>query len=138
MVAANTGLDLVMPEAALWNGSLSMAAQNGSLPQSRLDDMATRILAAWYLLGMDSPSYPAKGVGMPQDLNAPHKLVNAIDPASKRTLLQSAIEGHVLVKNINGALPLKKPLLLSLFGCRSCSRNDGIPTNYEKTMHMYP
>jgi beta-glucosidase len=116
IAAATAGLDLVMPDASYWKGTLTKAAQNGSLPQSRLDDMATRIIASWYSLGMDSPSYPSKGVGMPATMTAAHRLVNAIDPASKSTLLQSAIEGHVLVKNINNALPLKKPALLSLFG----------------------
>jgi beta-glucosidase len=106
---------MVMPTALLWS-SLSRAAQNGSLPQSRLDDMATRIIATWYFLDMDSPSYPSKGIGMPKSVIAAHRLVNAIDPASKRTLFQSAVEGHVLVKNTNNALPLKKPALLSLFG----------------------
>jgi beta-glucosidase len=116
IAAAVNGLDLVMPDPSYWKGVLSSSAKNGSLPQARLDDMATRIIATWYLLGMDSPSYPSKGIGMPAIMTSPHRLVNAIDPASKSTLLQSAIEGHVLVKNINNALPLKKPALLSLFG----------------------
>jgi beta-glucosidase len=116
IAAAVNGLDLVMPDPSYWKGVLSSSAKNGSLPQARLDDMATRIIATWYLLGMDSPSYPSKGIGMPATMTSPHRLVNAIDPASKSTLLQSAIEGHVLVKNINNALPLKKPALLSLFG----------------------
>ena len=53
---------------------------------------------------------------MPLDYTAPHTPVYARDPASKPILLQGAIEGHVLVKNINNALPLKKPKLLSVFG----------------------
>lgn len=31
-------------------------------------------------------------------------------------LLDGAIAGHVLVKNVNGALPLGKPTILSIFG----------------------
>ena len=54
---------------------------------------------------------------MPGDFQAPgKKAVHARDPASKKLLLQGAIEGHVLVKNDDGALPLKKPKLLSLYG----------------------
>jgi beta-glucosidase len=115
-VSAIAGLDMVMPEAGLWNGVLTEAAKNGSLPQSRLDDMASRIVAAWYYLGMDNISYPSKGRGLSNALTAPHTLVNAIDPASKGTVLQAAVEGHVLVKNLNKTLPLKKPMMLSLFG----------------------
>lgn len=31
-------------------------------------------------------------------------------------LLESAVAGHVLVKNVNGSLPLTKPTILSIFG----------------------
>ena len=53
---------------------------------------------------------------MPKDPNTEHQRVIARSPASKETLLQSAIEGHVLVKNTNQALPLKSPRLVSVFG----------------------
>ena len=53
---------------------------------------------------------------MPLDYTAPHTPIYARDPASKTVLLDGAIEGHVLVKNINGSLPLKAPKLLSIFG----------------------
>jgi beta-glucosidase len=53
---------------------------------------------------------------MPVDFTAPHSAVYARDPASKPTLLQGALEGHVLVKNTNKSLPLQKPKLLSIFG----------------------
>jgi beta-glucosidase len=53
---------------------------------------------------------------MPLSYDAPHKTVNARDPASKPVLLNGALEGHVLVKNTNNALPLNKPKLISIFG----------------------
>lgn len=53
---------------------------------------------------------------MPFDLAVPHKIVDARDPASKSVLFDGAVEGHVLVKNDRGALPLKSPKLLSVFG----------------------
>lgn len=53
---------------------------------------------------------------MPSSIDKPHTVVNARDPASKPVLFDGAVESHVLVKNINNALPLKKPQLLSLFG----------------------
>jgi len=79
-------------------------------------DMATRIVAAWYFIGADKPDYPALGSGMPASLLVPHKYTNVKDPASKPNLLAQAEEGHVLVKNTNGALPFKNPQLISLFG----------------------
>lgn len=43
-------------------------------------------------------------------------MVDACNASFKQTLLDGAIEGHVLVKNTNSALPLTKPKLLSIFG----------------------
>lgn len=42
IASANAGLDMAMPDSPYWAGNLTAAATNGSLPQSRLDDMATR------------------------------------------------------------------------------------------------
>lgn len=53
---------------------------------------------------------------MPLDYTAPHTPIYARDPASKPILLDGALEGHVLVKNVNNSLPLKSPKLLSIFG----------------------
>ena len=115
--AALAGLDMAMPNGqSFWGSNFTEAYLNGSVPESRLDDMATRIIAAWYKLGQDSPSYPAPGIGMPANLSEPHTIIDARDPASRSTLYEGAIEGHVLVKNENKALPLKSPKLLAVFG----------------------
>jgi beta-glucosidase len=53
---------------------------------------------------------------MPSVFYTPHTPVYARDPSSKEFLLDGALEGHVLVKNVNNALPLNKPKLLSVFG----------------------
>ncbi len=50
------------------------------------------------------------------DFFDPEVHVNARNPAAKPYLLNGAMEGHVLVKNVGGALPLKAPKLLSVFG----------------------
>lgn len=72
------------------------------------------MMAAWYKMGQDN--YTVPGVGMAYDYNSPHTRVNAKNPAAKQTLFDGAVEGQVLLKNINGALPLKSPQLISLFG----------------------
>jgi hypothetical protein len=97
--------------------------QNGTIPAARVDDMAARIVAAWYFLGQDAPSYP-------------HVNFNAFD------LLDDATNAHVdaqgggvhadltrkvgaastvLLKNRGGALPLrcgngKRGISLALVG----------------------
>lgn len=56
MASAEGGLDMVMPNSSFWgtNGEkLALAAKNGSLSESRVTDMATRIIAAWYQTGQD-------------------------------------------------------------------------------------
>lgn len=57
-----------------------------------------------------------KAIGMPKSLTAPHMQVIGRELSSKSVLLTGAQEGHVLVKNTNGALPLGRPNLVSLFG----------------------
>lgn len=106
VASANAGLDLVMPLDVYWgNNTLANAVQNGSMEASRLDDMATRILAAWYKYStVESPGMES------------HQDVSPIDPDSAAVAFQAAVEGNVLVKNVNTALPLKKPRSLSVFG----------------------
>ena len=74
-----------------------------------------RVIATWYQLGQDS-KFPARGVGLPYNIIAPHKQVDARNKASRSTLLQGAVEGHVLVKNTNNALPLRRPKHISIYG----------------------
>jgi beta-glucosidase len=114
LASAEAGLDMAMPSSPYWqDGNLTLMVTNGSLPQRHLDDMATRIVASWYRYSEST----IPGLGLPNNLLAPHALVDARNPESQDTIMQGAIEGHVLVKNTNGALPLKKsPRLLSLFG----------------------
>lgn len=111
-----SGLDMAMPnDEGFWGQNLSLAVSNGSVPEWRVDDVVTRIVATWYQMGQDS-GFPEPGVGLPADLLAPHTTLNARNPASKPTIFQGAVEGHVLVKNVNKALPLKKPQILSIYG----------------------
>lgn len=66
---------------------------------------------------------------MPFDMTAHHKEVDARKKASQATLLQGAVEGHVLVKNINNALPLKAPKSLSIYGYDAKSPDTVVPTS---------
>ncbi|GFF67325.1 probable beta-glucosidase M [Aspergillus lentulus] len=115
IAGANAGLDMVMPRTETWGANLTTAISNGTMDASRLDDMAIRIIASWYQMNQDS-AFPSPGVGMPTDMYAPHQRVIGREASSKQALLHGAIEGHVLVKNTNSALPLKSPQLLSVFG----------------------
>ena len=62
---ALAGLDMTMPGDTLfnsarsyWGTNLTVAVLNGSVPEWRLDDMATLIVAAWYFVGHDHNQIP--------------------------------------------------------------------------------
>ncbi|KAK4099436.1 glycoside hydrolase family 3 protein [Parathielavia hyrcaniae] len=111
VASANAGLDLTMPSAGFWGGKLVEAVQNGSVSEERISDMATRILASWYYLHQDK-GYPPPAIynntekHFPVDVQADHaRLIEEIGAA-----------GTVLVKNVDNALPLKKPKFLCVYG----------------------
>ncbi|KAI2642746.1 glycoside hydrolase family 3 protein [Xylaria nigripes] len=113
--SANAGLDMVMPLGGSFGANLTEAVSNGTVLGSRVTDMATRIVAAWYFVGQDDPNFPVRGVGM-KALTELHDQVDARIPESEEVVLEGAIAGHVLVKN-NDVLPFKKnPVMLSVFG----------------------
>ena len=91
--AANNGLDQEQPDSNYF-GSLKQAVQNGSVPQSRLDNMVHRILRAMFAAGLFD--YPTS--------------VGAIDATSDAAVAQATEEqGAVLLKN-TGILPLSASL----------------------------
>jgi len=118
-LAANKGLDMVMPgETAYGTGvsyfgpALLSAVNNGQVPLSRINDMATRILASWYLLGQDS-GYPAVNFNSWTASSGSHVNVQG----SHGTLIrQIGAASTVLLKNTNSALPLSKPATIAIVG----------------------
>jgi len=56
-ISAMTGLDMTMPgditfdsNTSYYGAKLTAYVENGTIPEVRVDDMATRILASWHLL----------------------------------------------------------------------------------------
>ncbi|KAF2205249.1 hypothetical protein GQ43DRAFT_446133 [Delitschia confertaspora ATCC 74209] len=113
--SANAGMDMTMPGSdfnkgnVLWGPALQSAIQSNQVPQSRLDDMVRRILAAWYLVGQDK-GYPTATFNSwkigTHDVQGNHKTV-------ARAI---ARDGIVLLKNTDNALPLKKPKSVAIIG----------------------
>ncbi|SPQ19916.1 ec61a59a-5322-4557-b4b8-4fcf4ba06c9d [Thermothielavioides terrestris] len=129
---ALAGLDMTMPGdglrwangESLWGPQLTKAVLNGSVPVDRLNDMVTRIVAAWYQLGQDDetkfPRRPpnfsswtddrlgvlAPGSPSPQD----EVVVNEfVDVQANHSIIarEVAAEGTVLLKN-EGLLPISR------------------------------
>ncbi|KAF2163824.1 glycoside hydrolase family 3 protein [Zasmidium cellare ATCC 36951] len=111
VASANAGLDLVMPDGGYWGDNLTEAVKNGSVAESRLNDMVTRILAAWYHIGQ-SDGYPDVAV---HNYNVQAPIVDVRgDHAS--LIREIGAAGAVLVKNVDNALPLSKPRFLNIYG----------------------
>ncbi|KAF9454903.1 glycoside hydrolase family 3 protein [Macrolepiota fuliginosa MF-IS2] len=129
--AVNGGLDMTMPgDISLGSGttyfgqSLVSAVNSGEVPQWRIDDVATRILAAWYLVGQDS-GFPAVNFnawnsgGQHVNVQGNHKdLIRTIDAAST-----------VLLKNLNEVLPLSTPGTIAVIGSGAGPSSKG-PNGY--------
>lgn len=133
--SALAGLDMTMPGdvtfdsgTSYWGANLTIAVLNGTVPEWRVDDMATRIIAAWYFVGRDNTSVPInfhswtldtfgyeyyiakEGFGLVNehvDVRAEHgNLIRQIGAAST-----------VLLKNTNHVLPLTgKEKFTAVFG----------------------
>jgi len=140
VASALAGLDMTMPgDGRFWKDAnsffgpeLTRAVLNGSVPVDRMNDMATRVVAAWYQLGQDDrslwPPPPPEGDGGPNFSSFTDEKIGKIHPESDDTTTvevnkfldvqgkggkfhgrlaqQIAAEGTVLVKNENNILPL--------------------------------
>ncbi|KAK7462212.1 hypothetical protein VKT23_007817 [Stygiomarasmius scandens] len=107
------GLDMTMPGDitfksgdSYFGGNLTTYVNNGTIPEDRVDDMATRILAAWFLLHQDSPSFPSvnfNAFNIGDD--ATNERIN-VQADHWKLVREMGTKGIVLLKNENSALPL--------------------------------
>lgn len=130
VASALSGLDMNMPGSSHFGGNLTQSVLNGILPEERLNDMATRILAAYFYVGVNhtGPNFSvntlntydyqykdANGKGYGEQI-----VINEhVDPRNNFTehvAYQSAVEGIVLLKNEKNALPLKNLQSLAILG----------------------
>ncbi|PMD37755.1 glycoside hydrolase family 3 protein [Hyaloscypha variabilis F] len=117
--SANAGMDMSMPgdgygnNKFIWGAALISAVSSGQIAQSRLDDIALRILAGWYFLGQDA-SYPT--VTGWSSWKSPTSSVPSVQGNHKTVARAIARDGIVLLKNEGNALPLNKPATLAVVG----------------------
>ncbi|THW35907.1 putative beta-glucosidase [Aureobasidium pullulans] len=134
--SALAGLDMTMPgdvsfdsKTSFWGANLTIAVLNGTVPQYRIDDMAVRIVAAWYLVdredtqlegGPNFSSWTSRTEGYRHYIAQEgfEKINSHVDVQGNHrdNIREVAAKGTVLLKN-KGGLPLKgTEQLVGVFG----------------------
>ncbi|OCB86078.1 hypothetical protein A7U60_g6976 [Sanghuangporus baumii] len=136
VASALAGLDMTMPGDglrwangdSLWGSHLTRSILNGSLPISRLNDMVTRIVAAYYQLNQDDPDrFPQEGPNFSSwideqvgflhhgsgegERGVVNKYVDVQgegEDAHGKLVRRIGAEAVTLLKNEDGILPLSK------------------------------
>lgn len=134
--SAVAGLDMSMPGDTVfnsgytfWGANLTLAVLNGTVPQYRIDDMALRIMAAFFKVGntieqpeinfnswtsaTNGPIHAAAGAEFGVGLINQHVDVQGSHGELIRDI---AARSTVLLKNVNSTLPLSKPRFLAVIG----------------------
>lgn len=146
VASAIAGLDMDMPGDtqiplfgfSYWMYELTRSTLNGSVPMDRLNDMTTRIVAAWYKMGQDK-NFPEtnfdtntdqeKGLRYPAAWpDTPTEVVNQFVPvqADHDTIArQVAQDAITLLKNDDDLLPLLTSRPLKVFGTDAQTNPDG-------------
>ena len=129
------GLDMSMPGDTIFSsgysffgGNLTISVLNGTIPEWRIDDMVTRIMAAYYYVGRDTHQVPISFSSWTLDtygpihyqVESPTGLINEhvdVRGDHKNIIREVGRASIVLLKNTNNALPLSgNERQIGLFG----------------------
>lgn len=112
---------------SFWGTNLTLAVLNGTVPAWRVDDMAMRIMAAYFKVGLTLHEPPINFDSWTLDTYGPlHASIGAniqqvnwhVDVRGDHANLIREIGGKatVLLKNVNNTLPLSKPKFVAVIG----------------------
>jgi beta-glucosidase len=124
VASALAGLDMTMPGdlytgsgTSFWGSNLTISVLNGTVPEWRIDDMAVRIMSAFYKVGRDRTQIPVNFDAWTTDeysylhylVSEGYQQVNSyvdVQADHKDLIRKIGSSSIVLLKNINNALPL--------------------------------
>lgn len=138
VASIESGLDMDMPgglglyglqfgEPSDFRGNVTNAVNNGTIEESRVDDMIMRMMIPYYYLGQDTgyptvdPSTaPLNTFSLP---NTWYREFNLTGPSSRdvrgnhaQLIHELGAASAVLLKNTNNTLPLSRPDSMAVFG----------------------
>ncbi|KAH9817911.1 family 3 glycoside hydrolase [Melampsora americana] len=131
--SVSAGLDVEMPGGYIFvgggvYGNLKAAVEAKYVPESDVDKMATRFISAWFKVEQDK-AYPP--ISFDAHDKSRQKKINVRSEAHTDLARKIAAASAVLLKNLNGALPLSPPGTLALIGLdaapipkKECGLND--------------
>jgi beta-glucosidase len=147
--AITAGLDMDMPgtirgsTASYFGMNITQAVQNGSLPESRLDDMVLRVMTPYYFLQQNSgyptvdPSSAELNNYNPANSNYTWDLSGEksrdVRDDNAQLIRKLGAEATVLLKN-TGSLPLKSPKNIAVFGNDAPDVTTGL---YNQAVYRY-
>ncbi|KAL1591498.1 hypothetical protein SLS60_011890 [Paraconiothyrium brasiliense] len=110
-----------------FGGNITLAVNNGSLAETRVDDMIIRIMTPFYALGQDKdfptvdPSTAELNTFSPVsswkiEWNLTGEASRDVRGDHAKLIRKHGAAGTVLLKNVNNALPLKAPKNIAIFG----------------------
>ena len=134
VATANAGMDMNMPggdtafttRPSLWDTNLVNAVNNGSVAESRVNDMVLRVLTPYFYLNQDATTYPYVDASTIDQTPIPNPSVDLslLGPPLLRDvradhadlIRELGAAATVLIKNTNGSLPLDHPRSVTVFG----------------------
>lgn len=155
--SANAGLDMEQPGdllrsldleqpgdlpegfggTAYWGEALEAAVETGNVTEDRLDEMARRVIAPYFLLGQDK-GYPTPDSDLPYTFAvsnlgwAPELQLGAVPGREGiqrdhgEFIRKMGASASVLLKNTDGILPLGEVTNIGVFGNGAIEPTDGI------------
>lgn len=97
-----------------FGANLTMAVNNGSVPLARVDDMAIRVMAGFFLTGQDE-GFPAVNFDAFNPNGPLNEHIN-VQEGHAEIVRKVGAASTILLKNENGTLPLRKPKSIALIG----------------------